>query len=107
MSGKLLQINFRFKVPAADYIEAVRPIADDIARVPGLLWKVWLINEAESEAGGIYWFTDGASLQAYLDGPIVAAVASHPALADISVKVFDNISRLSQITRGPVLSSAA
>jgi hypothetical protein len=107
MSGKLLQINFRLKVPAADYVAEVTPLADDIARVPGLLWKVWLLNEAENEAGGIYWFIDEASLRAYLDGPIVAGVASHPALADISVKVFDNISRLSEITRGPVLRSAA
>lgn len=107
MSGKFLQINFKFKVTPADYIDAVTPLADDIANVPGLLWKVWLMNEAESEAGGFYWFSDGDSLQAYLDGPIVDAVASHPALADISLKVFDNIERLSEVTKGPVFSSAA
>jgi hypothetical protein len=107
MSGKLLQINFRFKVSVSEYINEVRPLAAQIAEVPGLLWKVWLMNEAENEAGGIYWFTDGDSLQAYLDGPIVAAVASHPALENISVKVFDNIGELSQITRGPALSTAA
>ncbi len=107
MSGKFLQINFRFNVPKPDYIDAVTPLAEDIARVPGLLWKVWLMNEADSEAGGFYWFSDGDSLQAYLDGPIVAGVASHPALADIQVKVFDNIERLSEITKGPVFSSAA
>lgn len=107
MSGKLLQINFRFNVAAADYIDEVTPLAEEIARVPGLLWKVWLMNEAESEAGGIYWFVDETSLRAYLDGPIVAGVASHPALAEISVKVFDDIPRLSEITKGPVFSSAA
>ena len=107
MSGKILQINFRFKVSAAEYVDEVRPLAAQIAEVPGLLWKVWLMNEAESEAGGIYWFADPVSLQAYLDGPIVAAVASHPALADISVRIFDSIGELSEITRGPALSSAA
>jgi hypothetical protein len=107
MSGKLLQINFRFKVSSPEYIDEVRPLAGQIAGVPGLLWKVWLMNEAESEAGGIYWFADAVSLQAYLDGPIVAAVASHPALEEISVKVFDDIRELSEVTRGPVLSSAA
>lgn len=107
MSGKLLQINFRIKVPASAYIDEVTSLAGEIAGVPGLSWKVWLLNEAENEAGGIYWFTDAASLQAYLDGPIVAAVASHPALADISVKVFDSIDALGEITRAPVLSAAA
>ena len=107
MSGKMLQINFRFKVSVSEYIDEVRPLAGQIADVPGLQWKVLLMNEAENEAGGIYWFTDGDSLQAYLEGPIVAAVASHPALEDISDKVFDSIDELSQITRGPALGTAA
>lgn len=107
MSGKILQINFKLKVSASEYVEAVMPLASDIAAVPGLLWKVWLINEVDKEAGGIYWFNDAASLDAYLNGPIVAGITSHPALEDISVKIFDNISQLSEITNGPVYCSAA
>ena len=107
MSGKILQINFKFKVSAAEYVEAVTPLANDIAAVPGMLWKVWIMNETENEAGGIYWFKDEESLQAYLDGPIVAGIASHPALEEISVKVFDSIPQLTEITNGPIFSSAA
>ena len=107
MSGKILQINFKFKVSAEDYVAAVTPLASDIAAVPGMLWKGWLMNEAENEAGGIYWFRDGESVKAYLEGPIVAGIASHPALEDISVKTFDSIAELSEITSGPVFSSAA
>jgi hypothetical protein len=107
MSGKILQINFKFKVPASEYVEAVKPLASDIAAVSGMSWKVWLMNETENEAGGIYWFSDVDSLNAYLEGPIVAGIASHPALENISVKIFDNIAELSEITNGPVFSSAA
>lgn len=107
MPGKILQINFKFKVTASEYVEAVTPLASDIATLPGMLWKVWIMNETENEAGGIYWFKDDESLKAYLEGPIVAGIASHPALEDISVKVFDSISQLSEITSGPVFSSAA
>ena len=107
MSGKILQINFKFNVPEADYIAAVTPLAGDIAAVPGLLWKVWLMNAAESEAGGIYWFSDAESLNAYLEGPIVAGIVSHPALAEISAKIFDNLAELSEITNGPVYIAAA
>jgi len=107
VSGKILQINFKFKVSAAEYVEAVTPLANDIAAVPGMLWKVWIMNEPENEAGGIYWFKDEESLQAYLDGPIVAGIASHPALEEISVKVFDSIPQLTEITNGPIFSSAA
>jgi len=107
MSGKILQINFKFKVPASEYVEAVKPLASDIAAVAGMSWKVWLMNEADNEAGGIYWFSDGEALNAYLEGPIVAGIASHPALENISVKIFDSIAELSEITNGPVFSSAA
>ena len=107
MSGKILQINFKFKVSATDYVTAVTPMAAAIADVPGLIWKVWLMNETDHEAGGIYWFNDAASLQAYLNGPIVETISKHPALEDISVKVFDNIDALSEITNGPVFIAAA
>ena len=107
MSGKILQINFKFNVSSSEYTEAVTPMAENIANVPGLLWKVWLMNETNQEAGGIYWFNDAASLENYLESPIVATISQHPALEDISVKIFDNIAALSEVTNGPVYIAAA
>jgi hypothetical protein len=61
-----------------------------------------MINETEGEAGGIYMFEDEASLNAFLEGPLAAQVTSHPALSDFSVKQFDVMGNLSEVTRGPV-----
>lgn len=102
MSGKVLQINFKFNVSASDYEAAVAPLASEIAKVPGLLWKVWLMNEADSEAGGIYLFSDAQSVQDYLGSPIVAGIKSHPALTNITAKVFDTLSEPTRTTRGPL-----
>ncbi len=102
MSGRILQINFKFSVSGAEYKQAVSPLANDIAAVAGLRWKIWIINEAESEAGGIFLFDDEASVQAYLEGPVAAQVTSHPALSDFSVKQFDVMEDETAITRGPV-----
>jgi hypothetical protein len=102
MAGRILQINFKFNVPRADYEQAVAPLGNDIAAVAGLRWKIWLMNEGESEAGGIMLFEDEKSLQAYLDGPIAAQIVSHPALSDFSVKQFDIMEAETAITRGPV-----
>jgi len=102
MPDKILQINFKFNMSERDYERALAPLAGDIAAVPGLLWKVWLMNEEEGEAGGIYLFKDGASLEAYLNGPIVAGVCAHPALSGFSVKRFDVMEDLTAVTRGPV-----
>jgi hypothetical protein len=102
MSERILQINFKFNVPRGDYEGAVTPLAEPIAGVAGLQWKVWLMNEAESEAGGIMCFDDQASVQAYLEGSIVAQIVNHPALSDFSVKQFEVMGEQSAITRGPV-----
>jgi hypothetical protein len=70
----------------------------------GLRWKIFLVNEAEREVGGICLFDDEASLQAYLDGP-VAALKDDPTLSDISVKQFDVMEEHSAITRAPIRES--
>jgi sulfur transfer protein SufE len=107
MSTKILQINFTFNVPRADYEQAVAPMADDFAAVSGCRWKIWLMNEASNEAGGIYHFESDASLNTFLNSPLVAAVTSHPALSDFSVKQFDVLEAISKVTRGPIAAAAS
>lgn len=102
MSQKILQINFKFNVSKDEYEQAVATLASPIADVSGMRWKVWIMNEAEQEAGGVYLFNNGASLKAYLEGPIVAGIVKHPALSDFSVKQFDILENVTAITRGPV-----
>jgi hypothetical protein len=103
----ILQVNFRLNVSLAEYREMCDAFVPAVADVPGLLWKVWLLNEQEGEAGGIYLFSSDESLQNYLAGPIVAQVKSHPAFREISVKVFDVIDDVTAHTRGPVQAMAA
>lgn len=102
MSTKILQLNFKFNVSRAEYEQAVSSLVSEYAAVPGLRWKIWIINEAEQEAGGIYLFDDETSMKALLEGPLAAQVTSHPALSDFSVKQFDVMDDLTTITRGPV-----
>ena len=102
MSPKILQLNLKFGIPRADLEAAWLGVAQPIADVPGLRWKVWLMNEADHEAGGIYLFESEAATQAYLAGPIVAALKSSPAVSDISAKLFDVLENHTAITRGPV-----
>jgi hypothetical protein len=102
MSGRIMQLNFKFSVSGAEYEQAVSPLASQFAALDGLRWKIWFINEAEGEAGGIYLFEDEASVKAYLEGPLAAQVTGHPALSDFSVKQFDVMENVTAITRGPV-----
>jgi hypothetical protein len=45
--------------------EALKPLAEDIAGTPGLLWKVWTEEPAEGRAGGVYLFATRAAAEAY------------------------------------------
>jgi hypothetical protein len=102
MSGRILQINFKFDGSGAEYHEAFGAAAEPIAAVSGLRWKIWPWNESDQEGGGIMLFDDASSAQAYLEGPIAAQVGAHPAVSDISAKQFDVLDDLSAVTRGPV-----
>lgn len=102
MSQKILQVNLKFNISKVDLEQAWLPAVQPIADTPGLRWKIWLMNEAEHEAGGIHLFDDEASLRAYLAGPIVAAVKSSPVVSNINVKQFDVMEEHTTITRGPV-----
>ena len=102
MSKKILQVNFKMKITGAQYKQTYEPVAGVLAAVPGLVWKVWIVNDQEHEAGGIYLFDSEASMKAFMGGEIVASVMANSDLSDFSVKTFDIIEDLSAVTRGPV-----
>lgn len=98
----LLQVNFSFDMPAADYVGAVAPLAEAVAAVPGLHWKIWLLDADAQAAAGIYLFEDAASAQAYLEGPILAPFFTNPAIRDVSAKLLNILDEPTAVTRGPV-----
>jgi putative monooxygenase ydhR len=102
MTQKMLEINFKFTQSADDYKKLVAPFADPIAAVPGLTWKVWILNDKAHEAGGVYLFKDEASLNAYLRGEIVTGLKQQQTLKEITTKVFDVVEDMSLKTRGPI-----
>ena len=103
MTQQILQINGRLVVPAEEFEKKATPDdAQFFAGVPGLLWKLWIIERERGEAGGIYLFEDEATFQAYVDGPIVAQLRELPVWTDLSVKGFDYLAEPSAVTRAPV-----
>ena len=100
MSQTILQVNLRFSISRADLEAAWLKVAQPIADWPGLLWKVWLMNEAEHEAGGIYLFESEAAAQSYLASPIVEGLKASPVISNISAKLFGVLESHTAITRG-------
>lgn len=102
MSAHILHINFRLNVPRAEYEEIAASLAGEFSQLPGLIWKIWLMDEEREEAGGIYLFKDETSMQAYLAGPLAAAVMAHPALSDITARPYAVMEDCTAVTRGPI-----
>ena len=107
MAQQILQINFKFNVPRDLYENTCESMAQNFADVPGCLWKVWLMNDKENEAGGIYLFADEASVEAFKGSPLAAAVLSHPALSDFNIKEFEVMEQVSRVTRAPLGAAVA
>jgi hypothetical protein len=102
MSKKILQINSRSNIPAAELLEEFAGAAIPISAVPGLVWKIFALDEERGEAAGLYLFEDSAALVAYLTGPIMEAMKSKAAFGDIEVKTFDVAEEATRVTRGPI-----
>jgi hypothetical protein len=102
---KILEVNFKYNVTKSELEKAFLQAAPGFGPsgdVQGLLWKIWLVNEAEKSSAGIYLFKDDASIETFLKGEIFAGVKTHPALSNVEAKVFDILPECTKITRGPV-----
>jgi hypothetical protein len=95
-----VQIDFVFSGTAAEYGRIAEHVAPAIAVTPGLVSKLWIIDEGGRRAGGAYLFADGAAAAAYLEGPVIAQLRKNPAVTDISVRRFNVIPGPSATTRG-------
>ena len=106
MPAKILQINFRLRTSTSEYQNLCQSVAQAFADVPGLRWKIWLLNDRGNEAGGIYLFESDQALTDFMFGPLAAQVESHPAVYDFSAKTFEVMEEVTAITRGPVSAMA-
>jgi hypothetical protein len=64
----LTALVFRFPFPGPwgkQLTEHAHALACDIAREPGLVWKIWLEDRQTGYAGGVYLFDGAAAAQRY------------------------------------------
>jgi len=94
----ILLINFNLNVPVAEYQKMTDSVAHAFLDVPGLKWKIWVVNPAAQEGGGIYLFDSQASLDAYLNGPLVAKLRELTSIGNISIKQFEVMPEATALT---------
>lgn len=63
----ILQVDFSHdRGFGEEFTNSAKPLAMDIAKEEGLLWKIWTENEKEKIAGGIYLFSNEDDAKRYL-----------------------------------------
>ena len=98
----ILHLRFKLRVPPDVLLAHSREAANIIASVEGLIWKIWIFREEESEMGGMYLFANRAAAEAYVKHPVIQAVCSNPAVISHHSQLWDVESSLSALTRAPL-----
>ncbi len=104
MSHHLIQINFEFKGSRSEFEDSIKPFTEIFAALPGLQWKIWLMNEGGQEAGGIYLFSNKESAVNYKNSTLFKGVLLNPSYKNVSAKGFDILEGPSLQTRALFLS---
>ena len=100
-------VNFNLKdISDADYRGACDALAPELARVPGLISKVWLADEASNTYGGVYTWIDQQALDAFAGSDLFRAFATNPNFANITSTVYGILEGPSQVTRNPIAVAA-
>jgi hypothetical protein len=101
----VVHLRYKLRVPPDVLLAHSREAATIIASVEGLIWKIWIFREEESEMGGIYLFANREAAEAYLNHPVIQAVCSNPAVVSHQAQLWDVESSLSALTRAPLRDS--
>ena len=91
-------ITFQSEARLEDLQGPFLEVAEALLDVPGLLSKTW-IQEGE-RIGGFFIFSDAASAEAYLHGPIAAGIKANPAFSDFEVRQLTVLEDFSAMTNG-------
>ena len=84
-----------------DYLkQMVEPDAPVLAKVPGLISKVWLADAERNTFGGFYLWDNQAAMEDFMHSDLVKAVVSRPFVKNVSSVDFEVNRDASVITRG-------
>jgi hypothetical protein len=95
-------ITYQLKdISQAEYLkQMVEPDAPVLAKVPGLISKIWLADEEKHTFGGFYLWENKTAMEDFMHSDLVKAVVSRPFVKNVSSVDFEVNQNASLITRG-------
>jgi len=98
MGQMLVTVRYRVQGDHAHFRHDVKKAAGLIAGIPGLLWKIWGIDEDRDTGVSAYLFASEASARAFIAGPMIERLRSRPDVTDVSFEFAPVDQELSEMT---------
>lgn len=105
MTKKVFTAKYNYSMPTEEFKKITSSVAPEFLKLPGLYWKIWLINEDRKEAGGVYMFESATDLEQFLNSKLFAALTDNPAFHNLQTNTFDVAEAASVITGVRLMSS--
>jgi len=98
---QILIVNFNLDgITEEEFVSSSNELAPLFAAVPGLVSKVWALDQAEMSFSGVYTFESEQALDDYLQSDLCAGISATPGFVNISARRFDVLEGLTRVTRG-------
>jgi len=105
MTRKVFTAKYNYSMPTEEFKKISSSVATKFLKIPGLHWKIWLMNEDRKEAGGVYLFESARDLEEFLNSHLFAALRENPAFSNLQINTFDVAEATTVITGARLMSS--
>lgn len=103
MTRKVLIAKFNYSIPTGELEIKMLGAATKFSEIPGCCWKIWLFNEDQKEAGGVYLFETDVELEQFLKSNLFASVTQNKAFSNFQTHTFSISEPASIITGAPLI----
>jgi hypothetical protein len=106
MAKKILITKFNYSMSTGEFKKILPLVAPEFSKIPGCSWKIWLLNEDNKEAGGIYLFESATDLDQFLESNLFMSVRKNKAFTNLQTNISGIAEEASVITGGPLMNTA-
>ncbi|MES2851239.1 MAG: YdhR family protein [Bacteroidota bacterium] len=102
MTQQVFITKFNYSLATEALKKMLPSVAPEFANIPGCQWKIWLVDEARKEAGGVYLFDDPEALEHFKRSKLFVSVLSNPAFSNFETRTSAIAEKASAITDAPL-----
>jgi hypothetical protein len=95
-----LQVEVTLNVAPEIWLTFCEQAVPVMRALPGLVWKLWVLDEKTLKAGGLYLFRDCESARVYAEGPVLEQLRRSGLVKDMVVRQLPLEDALSRLTWG-------